>query len=84
MRSIKELSVAFKDAWDNIFFGEGYFNTLEFIDWLFDQDFDMLDYAHMWFSSIKKQNERASVLGCEYIEYVMTHKELISIGFSSN
>lgn len=84
MRSIKELSLLFKDAWDEIFFKEGYFDSREFVDWLFDQEFDMLDYADLWFSSIKEENERASTLGREYIDYVMTHKELISIGFYSN
>jgi len=81
MRTDKQLEEIFKSAWRD-WFKTGFFDALDFLNWLFSQDIEVLLYVHSRFNDLPTESARS--LAREYTEYVIVHKELVSLSVCIN
>lgn len=80
-RGFKELERLYQLGYEEWFFF-GYFDRMIFVDWLMKQEMDLLEYTHKRFSRVP--NKKSSEIGCEHVEYAMTHRKLVSLPIFPN
>ena len=79
-RGETKLERLFRNMWKEIS-PCGYPEAELFIEWLFKQELPLLYYCRVRFYVNKETEDKIFE---EYIDYVITHKELIRVGFNLN